>query len=96
MGGVGGEPGQDAVWISIREGVDLHRVVGSGRHQLSFLRRTESLAELRHASRDARRREAEPHLQSQGVRLFPNGDELWIIVIQTFPDPDVSIVSTGH
>ena len=35
--GVGGEARQDAVWIALREGVDLDRVVGAGRHQLALL-----------------------------------------------------------
>ena len=37
MRGVGGEPRQDAIRISVRKRVDLHRVVGSSRHQLPFL-----------------------------------------------------------
>ena len=35
--GVGGEAGQDAVRVSLREGVDLDRVVGGGGHQLALL-----------------------------------------------------------
>ena len=37
MRGVGGEPGQDAIRVAVRERVDLHRVVGARHHQLAVL-----------------------------------------------------------
>lgn len=37
MCGIGGEAGQDAVWIAVRKCVDLHGVVGARRYQLAIL-----------------------------------------------------------
>lgn len=36
------------------------------------------------------------NLQGQGVHLFSHCDELWIVIIQTLPYPDVSIMTTGY
>lgn len=36
------------------------------------------------------------NLHSEGVHLFSNGDELWIVIIQTFPYPNISIVTTCY
>lgn len=44
MCGVGGEPGQDTIWIPVRKRVDLHRVVGACRHQLAVLWREEHIS----------------------------------------------------
>lgn len=36
------------------------------------------------------------NLECEGVHFFPNSDELWIVIIQTLPYPNISIISTGH
>lgn len=36
------------------------------------------------------------HLQGERVHLFPYGDELWIVVIETFPYPNISIITAGY
>lgn len=45
---------------------------------------------------DTTRRQQVTNLQCEGVHLFTNGDELWIVIIQTIPYPNISISSAGH
>lgn len=39
---------------------------------------------------------AATHLECEGVHLFSNSDELWIVIIQTLPYPNISIITTGY
>lgn len=108
MCGVGSEPGQDAIWIAVRKRVDLHCVVGACRHQLAFLWRKEHVSihrwelpcSIRHHESvkqpKCNRRRQTTNLECEGVRLFPDGDELWIVIIQTLPYPNISIISAGY
>lgn len=98
MRGVGGEPGQDAVRIAVGKRVDLHRVVGARRDQLAVLWRGRTEMN-RPSSKRLQRQPADrwrPNLERQRVRLLPHGDELGIVVIQTLPDANISVVPAGH
>lgn len=94
MCGISCEPGQDAIWVTIRKSVDLHRVVGACRHQFAVLWKSMVHHELVYSSSQHNLKQQVTHLESQRVSLFPNSDELWIIVIQTLPYPNISIIST--
>ena len=36
------------------------------------------------------------NLECERVRLFPDGDELWIVIIQTLPYPNISIIPARY
>lgn len=97
MRGVGSEPCQDAVWITVRKRVDLHRVVGARRHQLPILwMKGSSVPGIDLLNCHQTFSFHFTHLQGEGVHLFSHSDELWIVVIKTLPYPDISIITAGY
>lgn len=102
MRGVGGEPGQDAIWLAVGKGVDLDCVVGACCHQLAVLwgkKTPQTHAATFHPPNMSKVIQDESevaNLHSEGVHLFSNGDELWIVIIQTFPYPNISVVTTCY